>query len=137
MTLVDTGVEVIFYNIWVHYRDLDYAFFRGKLIDLSGEWLEEERLNAPNVTPPSAPLGPSTGNAAEIEIVSAETSKQSSVVEVDEMTSALDPSITFKDPASKPSLRVMTVQLLINLKEEPVATDTEEEPEATINPTVV
>ena len=25
----DTGVEVIFYNIWAHYQDLDYAFLGG------------------------------------------------------------------------------------------------------------
>ena len=67
----DAGVEAIFYNIWAHYRDLDYVFLRGEMIDLIGEWLKEERLNAPNVMPSSTPPGPSTKNAAEIETVSA------------------------------------------------------------------
>ena len=56
----DAGVELIFYNIWAHYWDLDYTFLGGKLIYLIGEWLEEERLNAPNVVLPSALPGPST-----------------------------------------------------------------------------
>ena len=59
-TRFDTRVEAIFYNICTHYRDLDYAFLRGELIDLIGEWLEEERLNGPDVALPSAPFSPST-----------------------------------------------------------------------------
>ena len=69
-------METIFYNIWAHYRDLDYAFLGGELTDLIGKWLEEERLNAPNAMLSSAPLGPSTGNATEIETVLAEASEQ-------------------------------------------------------------
>ena len=42
---------------------------------LIGEWLEEERLNTPNVVLPSAPLGISTENTAEIKIVSVEASE--------------------------------------------------------------
>ena len=71
----DTGVDAIFNNIWAHYRDLDYAFLGGKLVDLIGEWIEEKRLSAPGVAPPSTPPGPSTKNAAEIKIVQAETSE--------------------------------------------------------------
>ena len=105
----DAGVEAIFYNIWVHYRDLDYTFLGGKLTNLIREGLEEERLNAPNVTPPSVPPVPSIRNEVENEIVLAETSEQSSMVEVDEMTTALDTSIASEDPISEASLRVMSV----------------------------
>ena len=65
-----SGVETIFYNIWAHYRDLDYAFLGGELTDLIGEWLEEEKLNAPNVEPSPTPPGPLAKNAVEIENVS-------------------------------------------------------------------
>ena len=47
----DAEVEAIFYNIKANYRDLDYAFLGGELTDLIGEWLEEEKLNAPNAMP--------------------------------------------------------------------------------------
>ena len=67
----------------------------------------------------------------------AEASEQPFVVEVDEMTATPDPSIASKDLASEPSSRFVTVQLLINLKEEPRATDVQEEPEGGINPTPV
>ena len=30
----DAWVEAIFYNIWTHYWDLDYAFLGGKLTNL-------------------------------------------------------------------------------------------------------
>ena len=56
---------------------------------------------------------------------------------MDEGTIAPNPSIAFKDPISEPSSRVVAVQPLINLEEEPVATDVEEEPEAAVNPTIV
>ena len=54
-TRLYAGVEAIFYNIWVHYRDLDYVFLGGELTDLIEEWLEEESLNAPDVVPPFSP----------------------------------------------------------------------------------
>ena len=47
----DAKVEAIFYNIWTHYQDLDYAFLGSKLTDLIGEWIEDERLSAPDVAP--------------------------------------------------------------------------------------
>ena len=65
----DVGVEAIFYNILAHYWDLDYTFLGAELIDLIGEWLEEERLNAPNTTPSSTTPGLSAENAAEAEIM--------------------------------------------------------------------
>ena len=130
----DDGVEAIFYNIWTHYRDLDYAHLGGELIDLVKEWIEEERLHAYDVVPSSAPPGPSIRNAAEIEMVQTEISKQPLVVEVDEMTATSDPSIALEVPVIQPSLRVAAVQSLINLEEELVATDDEEEPEAAANP---
>ena len=52
----DAGVEAIFYNIWAHYRDLDYAFLGGELTDLTREWLEKERLNASTIMSPFVPL---------------------------------------------------------------------------------
>ena len=107
---------------------MDYAFLGGELNDLIGEWLEEERLNAPDVMPPSMHFGPSTRNATETEIVSAETFEHPSVAEMDEMTATPDPSIASKDFAREPSLKVAAIQPLINL---------EEEPKATVNPTVV
>ena len=131
-------MEAIFYNIWAHYWDLDYAFLRGELTDLIGEWLEEERLNAPNVMPSSTRPGPSTENAAEIEIASTEAyERQQLAIEVNEVTAAPNPSIASEDPASELSSRVATIQQLINLEEEPVATDVEEEPEAAVDLTAV
>ena len=47
----DAEVEAIFYKTWAYYQDLDYTFLGGKLTDLIGEWLEEEKFNAPNVAP--------------------------------------------------------------------------------------
>ena len=102
----DDGVEAIFYNIWKHYWDLDYAFLGGELTDHIGEWLENERLNALDVMSPFAPLGPSTRNVV-----------------------APDPTIASEDPTSEQSLRVTTVQPLINLEEEPA--------EAAVNPTTI
>ena len=120
----------------MHYRDLDYAFLGGKLIDIIGEWLEEERLNAPNAILPSIPPGPLTENAEEIEIVSVEASEQQPTTEVDEGTVAPNPPITSEDPVSEPSSRVTDVRPLINLEEEPVATDVEE-CEVTVDPTAL
>ena len=74
-TRFDAGVEAIFYNILAHYRDLDYAFLGGELTDLIGEWIEEERLNAPDVAPSSVPSDPTSTNATEIEISPAKTSE--------------------------------------------------------------
>ena len=133
----DTGVEAIFYNILGHYQGLDYASLGGEMTDIIGEWLEEERLNAPNVMPSSTSPGLLTENAVEIETVPAEASEQQPAVEVDEETIAPNPPLTFKDPASELSLRVAAIQLLTNLEEEPVATDVEEEPEAAIDCTAV
>ena len=90
--------------------------------------MEEERLNAPDVTPPSVPFDLSTRNMVEIEISSIETFEQPSVVEVDEVTTAHDPSIVPEVPVTEPSSSVAAVQPLINLEEGPIATDAEEEP---------
>ena len=120
----------------MHYRDLDYAFLGGKLTDLIGEWLKDERLNAPNAIPPAVPPGPLTENAEKIEIVSVEASEQQPTVEVDEGTVAPNPPITSEDPVSEPSSRVTAVRPLINLEEEPVATDVEE-CEVTVDPTAL
>ena len=55
----DVGVVEIFYNIWAKYWDLDYMFLGGELTNLIGEWLEAEKLNAPDHASSSPPLGPS------------------------------------------------------------------------------
>ena len=130
------GVKAIFYNIYAHYWDLDYAFLEGKLTNLIGEWLENEKLNATNTMPPSAPPSPLTGNAAEIEIVAVEASEQLPVVKVDEGTAAPNPPIASEDPVSELSSRDVPVQPLINLEEEPVATDVKES-EAAVDLTAV
>ena len=52
------------------------------------------------------------------------------MVEVDEVTAATDLSIAPEVPVAEPNSSVAIVQSLINLKEEPVATDAKEEPEA-------
>ena len=131
----DAKVEAIFYNIWAHYQDLDYAILRGELTDLIGEWLKYERLNALKVVPSPIPPSPLTGNVIEIETVKA--SKQQPVVEVDKGTATPNPHVSSEDPASEPSSRVAVVQSLINLEEEPVATDVEEGLEAAIDLTTV
>ena len=59
------------------------------------------------------------------------------MVEVDEVTVAPDPFIASEVPISKPSSSVAVVQPLINLEEEPVATDAEKELEAAVNPSTV
>ena len=126
-TRYDVGVEAIFYNIWAHYRDLDYAFLGGELTDLIGEWLGEEKLNAPNAAPSPTPLGPLARNAAETEPVPAGAFEQQPMVEVDNKTIASNPPLTVEDPADELNSGVAATQLLINLEEEPVATDIEEE----------
>ena len=136
-TRFNAGVEAMFYNIWAHYRDLDYAFLRGKLTDLIKEWIEKERLNALNVTSSFISPDPLTRNMIEIEIVLTEISEQPSVVEVDEVTTALDPSIAYEVPVDEPSLSVTIFQPLINLEDEPMATDAEEEHGAAANPTAI
>ena len=45
-------------------------------MDLIGEWLEEEMLNALSVVPSSTPPGPPVRNAAETETVSAKAFEQ-------------------------------------------------------------
>ena len=112
-------MEAIFYNIWGHYRGLDYAFLGGELTDLIGEWLKEERLNAPHITPSSTPPGPPAGNATGVETMLAKASEQQSMVEVDEKTVTSNPPLTIEDPVSELNSRVMVVQPLINLEEEP------------------
>ena len=59
------------------------------------------------------------------------------MVEVDEETVVPNPPLAAKDPASKLNSKVVGVQPLINLKEEPIATNVEEEPEATFDLTTV
>ena len=74
---------------------------------------------------------------AQIGIVSTETSEQPYVVEANKVTAIPDPSIASKVPVSEPSSSVMVVQPLINLKEEPVVTNADEEPEVAVNPFVI
>ena len=124
-TRFDARVEAIFDNIWTYYRDLDYAFLESELIDFIEEWIKNERLSALDIVPPLVSSDPLTRDLAEIEILLAETCEQPSVVKVDEVTVALDPSIAPEVPVTEP---------IINLEEEPVATDTEEEAEAAANP---
>ena len=52
------------------------------------------------------PLGPLTENVAEIETMSAEVSKQQTMLEVDKGIAAPNPLITFEDPISEMSSRV-------------------------------
>ena len=59
------------------------------------------------------------------------------MVKADEETIAPNLPFTSKDPTSKLSLRVAAVQPLINLKEELIATDVQEEPEAAVDLTAV
>ena len=59
-------MEAIFYNIWAHYQDLDYVFLGDELTDLIGEWLEGEKLNAPNAAPSPTSPGPPTRDVVEI-----------------------------------------------------------------------
>ena len=97
------------------------CFLSDELTNLIGEWIEEERLNALDVASPSVPSDPSTKNAAEIRISSAETSEQSSMVKVKEVTAAPDPSFAHEVPITEPSSSVPAIQPLINLEEEPEA----------------
>ena len=92
----DTKVDDIFYNILMHYRDLQYAFSGGEMTDLIREWIEDERLNALDVVPPSVPSDPWTSNVAEIEISPVDTSEQLSRVEVGEMTAAPVPQLLLR-----------------------------------------
>ena len=72
----DAGVEAIFYNIWAHYWDLDYTFLGDEMTGLIREWLEEARLNVPEVMPSSIPPSPPTGKVTEIETLLAEAFEQ-------------------------------------------------------------
>ena len=47
----DVRVIKIFYKTWAKYRYLDYSFLGGELTNLVAEWLEAEKLNAPDPTP--------------------------------------------------------------------------------------
>ena len=58
-------------------------------------------------------------------------------MEVDEVTIAPDPSIASEVPVTKTSSSITVVHPLINLEEDPVATDAEEELEATVNPSPI
>ena len=136
-TRFEAMVEAILYNIWTHYRNVDYTFLGGELTDLIGEWIEEESLNAPNVVPLSVPSDPSTSNVVEIEISLAKTSEEPSMVEVGEVTTTPYPSILPKVSVTEPSSSFAAIQPLINLEEEPVATDVEEEPKAAANPSII
>ena len=78
-------------------------------MDLIREWIEEDRLNASVVVPPSMPFYPSTRNAAEIKILLAETSEQPFMVEVVKVTAALDPLISLKAFVTEPGLSVTVV----------------------------
>ena len=72
----EAGVKAFFfYNIWAHHWDFDYAFLGGELTDLIGEWLEEKRLNSPNIVPSSTPPSPLAENVAEAKTMPVEASK--------------------------------------------------------------
>ena len=55
---------------------------------------------------------------------------------MDEGTAAPNPPIASEDPVGELGSRVVAVQPLVNLEEEPIATDVAKEPEVTINPVV-
>ena len=59
------------------------------------------------------------------------------MVKVGEEAAIPDPSITYEVLITEPSSSVTAVKPLINLEEEPVATDVEEEPKAAANLFVV
>ena len=68
-----------------------------------------ERPNAPSVVQSSTSPGPPTINAAEIETMSAEASKQQPVVEVDEGTTTPNLPFTSEDPTSEQSSKVVAI----------------------------
>ena len=78
----------IFYNIWAKYRDLDYTFLRGELNSLIGEWLEAEKLNAPDPAPSSLPPGPSVEVVIRVESVPIEDLEQQPVANADKEATA-------------------------------------------------
>ena len=116
---------------------MNYAFLRAKLTSLIGEWLEEERLKAPEAVLSFTPLGPPIENAADIETVSTEAFEQEPVVELDEETVAPNLPLASEDLASELSSRVTIVKSLINLEEEPIATDVKKELEVTVDLTAI
>ena len=68
----------------------------SELTDLIRKWIEEERLNALNVTPPPVPFDPLTRDLAEIAISPAKTSEKLSVVEVDEVAQLSIPPLLLR-----------------------------------------
>ena len=59
------------------------------------------------------------------------------MVEVVEVNAAPGRPVALEGPVIEPSLSATTVQPLINLEEELMATDVEEETEAAANPSIV
>ena len=112
-------VVEIFYNIWAKYQDLDYTFLGGEFTNLIGEWLEVEKLNAPDPAPSSPPPSPSTEDIMETESVPVGASKPQPAANVDKNVAASNPPHAIEKPVGEVILRV-AVKTLINLEEEPV-----------------
>ena len=102
----------------------------GELTNLVGEWLEEEKLKAIIIEPSPTPPGPLAENTMEADTASTRASEQQPMVKE---TIASNPLLVAEKFTDEVTLKVMGVQLLINLEEEPVATDAEEEPEVNID----
>ena len=69
--------------------------------------------------------------------MTAEAYEQQPALEVDEKTIAFNPSFIIEDPVSELNLEVTIMQQLINLEEEPVATNVEEEPKPIVDLTAI
>ena len=65
------------------------------------------------------------------------TSEKQPVVGVSKGSIASNLPLAVEDAVSELNLGVAAIKLLINLEEEPIATDMEEEPEATVDLTIV
>ena len=72
--------------------------------------------------PSPTPLGPLAENATETKTMSVGASEQQPMVEVDEEIVASNPLLIVEDPTNELNSRVTTVQPLISLEKEPVAT---------------
>ena len=116
----DVRVVEIFYNIWVKYQDLDFTFLEGELTNLISEWLEAERLNAPNVVPSSPPSGPSVEDITSAKSVPSKAPEQQPVANADEEAATSNPLLAVEEPVGEVTSGV-AVRTIINLKEEPVA----------------
>ena len=93
----------------------------GEFTNLIGEWLEAEKLNAPNPTPLSLPPDPLTKDAIGTENAPAGAPEQQPVANTDEETVTSNPSSVVKESLGKGTSRVTGSRTLIDLKEEHVA----------------